>query len=567
MKRSIGKILSRFVSPAFLLLFLLTGCTNSKVTVWVASPWQRVLRSTPPDTVKTADLKAAANEYEPFRIIIHNDGTHRVSKVTVTVSDLKGSQGVIKADDMQLYRAHYINITQPSAGTDNPIGWYPDALIPFLPKKAGTNEYSETYMKWLSGTNENSANKILYIASPFVVDPSENAEVWCDLYVPPGTKPGNYSGTASVVSGKQKLADIPVNLKVWGFQLPDTIAMRSNFGRFSQADGEMMGIQYGSKDYTYMESLYDKELLSNRAIPATPSFVWPAWDKDKGITDNGQSALMKELVEKEHFNALDIPYLYISDPVKSRNYLSDMADWLNKLGFLNMSYVQMENEPNSAEAYENVRREAAVIKSANPKISRLCTVSTLPENSSWGNLYGSVDIWAPLWNNWDEKTAGERLSRGEKLWSHTELSNGPAKTPKWEIDMDPLNFRAPLWISWHYNITGMLYWSSVYWDDYGSLNGVWESPHYQNSFWGDGVLLYPGHVAGSEHFVPSIRIKLYREAEEDYEYMNMAAKMGMKKDVDRIVDNIANSFQDWSHNITAYEKAREELANLILSKK
>ncbi len=567
MKQVTKMILRRSVYLTISLILLLTSCTNKKVTVWVASPWQRVLRDTPPDTVRSADLKAAANEYEPFRIIIHNDGKNTLSEVNVILSDLKGSQGVIKSDEIQLYRAHYINITEPSVGTDDPVGWYPDALIPFLPANAGNMAYSQQYLNWLNAPGKKAENKVLYISSPFVVDAGENAEVWCDLYVPHGTKPGTYSGTASVLSGKKRLADIPVNLKVWGFQLPDTIAMHSNFGRFTQADGEMMGIKYGSKDYTYMEKLYDKALLNNRAVPATPSYVWPAWDANYGIIDSGQTANMNELVKNEHFNALDIPYLYKDDPAKSRSYLSDMANWLNKMGYLNMSYIKMENEPNSAEEYKNVRRQASVIKSANRNISRLCTVSTSPGNSTWGNLYGSVDIWAPLWANWDEKTANERLAKGEKLWSHTELSNGPKGTPVWEIDTDPLNFRAPLWISWHYGITGFLYWSSAYWDDYSSLNGVWEGPHYKNSYWGEGVLLYPGHVAGTDHFVPSIRLKLYREAEEDYEYMNMAAKMGMKDEADSIVNNVATSFQDWSHNITAYNKAREALANLILSKK
>lgn len=133
--------------------------------------------------------------------------------------------------------------------------------------------------------------------------------------------------------------------------------------------------------------------------------------------------------------------------------------------------------------------------------------------------------------------------------------------------MDPLNFRAPLWISWHFNITGLHYWSSVYWSDYSSLKGVWESPFYHNHYWREGLLLYPGNVAATDHFVPSIRLKLYREAEEDYEYMTLAAKLGMKEETDKIVDSVATSFQDWSHDNTAYEQAREKLANLILRKK
>lgn len=251
MKRAAKTILKRSVYYAFSLILLLPACREKeiKTTVWVASPWQRVMRDTPPGTVRSASLKAAANEYEPFRIIIHNDGMSPISNVNVTISDIKGPEGMIKANEVQLYRSNYINITLPSLGTNNPVGWYPDALIPFLPANSEKRTYSQSYLKWLSNPEDTMEKKILYISAPFIVDPGQNAEVWCDLYVPHGTKPGNYSGVATVVSGKQKLADIPVSLTVWGFELPAAIAMRSNFGTFTQAAGNMMGINYGTQDF------------------------------------------------------------------------------------------------------------------------------------------------------------------------------------------------------------------------------------------------------------------------------------------------------------------------------
>ena len=532
----------------------------------MASPWQRVMRSTPPGQTRSADLKAAANEYAPFRIIIHNDGRNALSKVNVTITDLKGGDGEIKSGDIQLYRANYVHITQPSYRTDNPIGWYPDALIPFLPENSANVTHSQSYLNWLSQPENNAAGKLLYISAPFVIDTAQNAEVWCDLFVPPGTKPGTYSGVASVTSGTTVMAEIPVNLQVWGFELPKTISMHSNFGMFTREAGAMMGLKFGSKDYLDMEDKFDQELLRNRAVPGTPSFVWPGWDQDSGIVEHGNSTLIKEIVTKEHFNSLNIPFLYKNNPDKSVLYLADMASWLDSLGLLDISYVQLPDYPDNAADYESVRTQASMIRSASPKIKRFCTVGTLPDNPKWGNLYGSVDIWAPLWGKWDEKTATERLARGEKLWSYTALCQGPEGTPWWQIDVDPVNFRSPMWLSWHYNITGFYYWSSVYWDDYQNLQTVWDTPHYRGDFWGEGVLLYPGYLAGTENFVPSIRLKLYREAEEDYEYMVMASNMGFKDEVDKIVNGVVSSFENWSHDSQAYEQAREKLAALILGK-
>ncbi len=43
---------------------------SQELVVWVASPWQHVLRSTEPGDARSAEIIAARNEYEPLRVII-----------------------------------------------------------------------------------------------------------------------------------------------------------------------------------------------------------------------------------------------------------------------------------------------------------------------------------------------------------------------------------------------------------------------------------------------------------------------------------------------------------------
>ena len=526
------------------------SCMRNDCTIWVASPWQQVMRNTLPGDLKTVTIKAAANEYEPFRLIIHNSGNAPLKDMNVKISSLKSSLCEISSANIKLYLANYVHIAKPSRDTKNPAGWYPDALIPF------------------SGSGyETEQGDVTFVAEPFSVDIAQNAEVWCDLFVPRGTKSGNYTGTVTVTIGKSKIAKIPVNLTVWDFELPEKIAMQSYFGNMHNTSVKLMGVQPGSEEFLKMEFLYEQELLKNRAVPATPDNVWPQWNKKDGIIEKGETERIKKLVEKDHFNALDIPFRYKNEPVKCRAYLKATAEWLRKLGYLNISYIYLEDEPNDAKQYEMVRKQGALIKSADPGIGRLCTEQTKTSDPAWGNLYNAVNIWCPLWGLWDEPTANERLAKGEKLWSYTALRQGAVGTPWWEIDMDPVNYRAPLWISWNYNITGFLYWASAYWGDNKTLQDVWDNPVYNKDFWGEGVLLYPGKPAGIKGFVPSIRLKLYREAEEDYEYMILAASHGKRTDIDNIVRDIASSFHVWSHDINTYEQAREKLADLILKNK
>ena len=531
------------------LIAFLPGCTKKGATVWVASPWQRVLQSTSPGEVREANLKAAANEYEPFRLIIHSD-TRQLTTVNVKVSSLKSDNGEIPASNIQLYRAHYVHIADPSYRTKNPADGYPDALIPFMDQKSGHN-----------------MENLDYIAAPFNVDTARNADIWCDVFIPPGTKPGLYSGTATVTEGKKKLAKIPIKLTVWNFELPEKINMLSHFGGFNSVAASMMGIEEGSEEFMAMEALFNKELLKHRAVPSTPANVWPAWNEKEGLVLNGEAERMKKLVEEDNFNSLDIPFRYKDEPLKCKAYLAATAEWLKKLGYLNMAYIYLEDEPNDAAQYELVRKQGSLIKSANPEIARMCTEQTIPSEPGWGDLYGAVDIWCPLWGLWNDSTAKIRLASGEKLWSYTALCQGPEGTPWWQIDMEPVNFRSPLWISWHFNITGFLYWSSIWWDGYNTLQGVWQAPAFRNDFWGEGMLVYPGQPAGIDGLVPSVRLKLYREAEEDYEYMVLAASKDRGVEVNKIVDGVATSFQDWSQDAGAYEQARERLAELIQGQK
>jgi len=513
----------------------------------VASPWERVLRNTPHGNLQAVNLKSASNEYEPFRIIVHS-GNNTLDNVSVKAGSLKGVNGEIGAENIRLFRANHLYISKPSYRTSNPTGWYPDALIPFMD--------SEYY---------NRPGLLAYFASPFSV--TGNAEVWCDLFVPPGTAPGTYQGNVQVLMGKNRLAEIPVSLTVWNFQLPATISMRSRFGSLNSTAVSMMGIKSGSTEHYQMVDIYNKILLEHRAVPSTPANVWPAWSESEGIIDAGESVRMRKLVEENHFNTLDIPFRYRDDSAKCSAYMSAMAGWLRDLGYLDMAYVYLEDEPNDASEYETVRKQCAMIRAGDPAIKRLCTEQTVSSNPLWGNLYGAVDIWCPLWGYWDEPTAKERLSMGESLWSYTALCQKAVGTPWWQIDMEPLNYRSPFWLSWHYDITGFLYWSSTYWNSYLSLRGVWESPYFRNDFWGEGMLLYPGLPAGINGFVPSIRLNLYREAMEDYEYMTLAAGMGKSTEVDMIVNQLVTNFQIWSRDRQAYEQARENLAALILNGK
>ncbi|MHB0959960.1 MAG: DUF4091 domain-containing protein [Pirellulaceae bacterium] len=524
-----------------LVLSLLVGFSglgslwSQEPVVWVASPWQHVLRSSEPDDVKSAEITAARNEYEPLRIIIHA-GAQALTNVRVESSDLTGRAGQIEAKNVALFREHYIHVFQPSYASQAPTGWYPDALIPI----AGANAVAK------------------YPPQVASVEAGTNQGVWADVYIPRHTAPGEYCGTINVMASGARLASVPVTVRVQPFTLPDTIAMRSNFGGLGGGLARHLGMDAGSQEFVTVEEQYIDTLLAHRAIPSSLGNIWPKWTPQAGIDDTSSGERLRAIVQDRHVNSLCVPFAYRTEPEQCRAYLHDMAAYLQGKGWLELAYIYLEDEPNDAEQYETVRQQGELIRESG--IKRLCTEQTVTSNRDWGTLYGAVDIWCPLWCLYDEATARERQRLGEEIWTYTALCQGEATVPFWQIDFSPVQFRAPFWVSWHYGVKGFLYWSSVYWTE---GQDPWTKPFFRDQYWGEGMLLYPGKDAGLSGPVPSIRLKLIREALEDFEYMTLAAQQGHKAQVDEIVDSLTRSFTDWSHIPQAYMGARAKIAALI----
>jgi len=180
---------------------------SGEPVVWVASPWQHVLRSTEPGRAKSAEIVAARNEYEPLRVIIRA-GAQALANVRVEASALTGPAGQIDARNVALFREHYIHVFKPSYRSQAPTGWYADALIP------------------LAGGDPTAK----YPPMPVSVEAGTNQGFWADVYIPRDTAPGEYSGTINVTADGARLGSVPVKVRVLPFTLPDSIAMRSNFG-------------------------------------------------------------------------------------------------------------------------------------------------------------------------------------------------------------------------------------------------------------------------------------------------------------------------------------------------
>lgn len=529
--------------------------SEAGMQVYAVDALQRIRPTDAPGTSGSVHIQAARNEYEPFQVIVHA-GSLGLKSVKVEVSDLGNKDATIARRHITLYREHYLNVTKPSYKTKEGTGWYPDALIPFV-----------------NPLDRQPLPTARFVAAPFDVPANSSQPIWVDVFVPRGTRPGDYTGEVTVTAPDQVTLKLSVRLTVWNFTLPDTPSMRSNFGGFGERMARAHHLPPDSTQRHELEGRYAEAMAAHRICPPVPWYLLPKVQADGSIDSVGTHAALKEWIEHLHVTGIPIN-LQGNDPLgkdraRSVKYLQTMYAYLKANGWEKMAYIYVLDEPNDAKAYDEVRQRAALIHQAQPGIKVLCTEQPTPQEVAWGSLVGSVDIWVPLWTLFEEPAAAERLAAGEELWSYTALCQGAKSkdTPYWELDFPLLDYRIPAWTSFRYGITGLLYWTTVYWEKAGD---PWTNPVTYSAgsapFNGEGSLFYPGADAGFAGPVTSMRLKQIREGMEDYEYLMLLVRHGQRTYAEEAAKRLAQSWTRWNQDPKALYQVREELARKIEEK-
>jgi len=520
---------------ALVALFMLTALAPTwGATIWTAPAMTRVQPRDPPTAARGIGISAARNEYEPFQVIVTaaDDG---LTGVTVGVSDLKGPRGaLIPKNAIKLYREHYIQVMRPSYRCDAPPGWWPDALIP-LDAPGGK-----------------------YVGQPFAAPRGQNQPIWGEVLVPKGIPAGDYTGSILVDMGAAGRVSVPLRLHVWDFDLPDRATGKSDFGGLDRAVEYHQ--QHGSTtDRLTLYERYAAELIRHRVMPAPPGEAQPKINPDGSLDTTQSHPILKHYIDDLGLRSIRVRFR------PDVTYLRNLYSYLQQNGWLELHHIYILDEPNDAEAYAKVRELAAVAHQANRGLKVLCTEQTITQDPAWGDLYGAVDIWVPLWALYDEPTAAQRLALGEEIWGYTALCQGEQPSPWWELDFPVLNYRIPMWVNGRYGMTGLLYWTTCYWEQTADpwTDPLTYKPSEQAVFNMEGSLLYPGLAVGIDGPVTSIRLKMIREGMEDYEYLALLAKRGKKDVADAEARKLARSWFDWEKDPTALLAARQRVAEAI----
>ena len=594
----------RQITVPVLTLLISSGCTREiltpEVKLTALTSMERICQDQPIFGSDHASIKAAKNELESFQVVVAAmDKNVRVTGAGI--SDLKGQTGVIGKENIALFREEYARVRRSSPRAQLPPGLYPDPLVPFLDPKTGKpiEPFNEYRKKW--GEPFIKSGFEMY-ALPFDVWKGQNQPIWIDIYIPSGTAAGEYNGTFTITLGNipeqygikvdtvtTKIFSMPVTVTVWDFTLPDGPTHRNHFGHVAWLIPRVYGTEHKSERALEIELNYCKMMAEHRINPPIPESFMPQVNPDGSLKIIPElHELLKKFLDYLHVTDFQIPNapfreMTTTNRIKALNYYRDFYKYLKENGWEKRAYLYMLDEPNLSENYQTVLELGALAHEAAPEIRCLVVEQTYKQDPSWPDIDPAVDIWCPLFAFIDSASIDSKLKHGDEVWSYTALSQRAPEyhpdydkvkdydSPYWHIDAKLTSYRTPTWINWHYNITGLLYWSSVQIAD--SKTGImdpWMLPAFSESdsqFNGGGHLMYPGVPCGIDGPVSCIRLKNIRDSMEDWEYFAILEKLAGKDAVNKIVSEVAPNWWGSSEDPAVIEAARERLAAEILKLK
>jgi hypothetical protein len=219
-------------------------------------------------------------------------------------------------------------------------------------------------------------------------------------------------------------------------------------------------------------------------------------------------------------------------------------------------------------SYSPLKTVGTYAHAANPRVRTIMTTNAPDPNLlDEGDGRSAIDHWVLL-DSVQQWPALPFKGGGSDLWSYTSCNAGFGNTPEWMVDYPPINERIQAgFLNWTQGATGILYYRSDGWTAGNSI-GSWNNVNTTACGGGlgrpgDGIFLYPPGPIGSTESAPGIRLKAIRDGIQDYEYAQILKSLGQGAFVKSVIQPIAASWTDWTHDTNALEVARQQLGQQL----
>ncbi len=370
--------------------------------------------------------------------------------------------------------------------------------------------------------------------------------IYLRFYAPPEAEPGLYRGCVTLKSRGKTVKELPYQIRVWNFvlpQKPETTAIFDN--RFP------IGREH--KKYTEMEAadFLRKSRLSYDEIPVKPKF--------KRNADGSITADFTEFDKAAEiwFHEWNIPFAYLplfrevfgwSRPPRSilgvapypgkspyagvdrgrftpeykkicQTILKLMKEHLTEKGWADRFILYVADEP--------MAERDGIIE----QLSALCDMfhEVWPEIRIYASTWMYVPQWVGKIDVWGIGVQGQISEENmEKLRkSGAELLITTDGQMCIDTPYNSIERLLPVY-AWKYKTLGYEFWGADHYSYNPYLWGIhrpWRNSRYPN---GDGYIFYPGNLIGQKEFVPTIRMESLRDGVEDYSYCTLLEKLVRK---------------------------------------
>ncbi len=459
--------------------WMAAGCTQKRPRFQLTAASAMIKVPKEPDQpvllTDTAKISAAGGEYESFQVIIAPSDSMALKGVTWKTSDLAGKPGRITGTTIRVNPVGYVQTTTTSSYYPSQLGWWPDPLLQ---------------------------------KDTIDIPAGERQPLWVTVYVPRGTGAGTYYGHITVTSADGGTSSLPVEIRVWGFNIPERPSIKT-----LTWVGSMKAM--GDTSREARKAMYDL-LLEHRLGPGGNIEL----DEDMlgFCMKKGMNAFILDNIPNLRRMKKDRYSPGYIDSLRSR--LKGYVDAFGPRGWLDgMAYVYNYDEvdkphwPLAKEMYTLVRHVSPELK--------VIQCLNIPEGVQ--ALAGYADTWDVYVAQYEESGVDKRVAAGDEAW--LAVCCYPSVRPNFFLEYPAIDGRLIGWICYRTGVTGFEYWSPNHWNGNHSgpgLRGGWKANTFSN-YSGDGYLTYPGPGIRP---LSSIRLENLRDGFEDYEYLHLLNSLG-----------------------------------------
>lgn len=496
-----------------------------KYALWAEGPLKKIRKDEMPLPLSEEGIKikSARNEYESFQLVFATQ-KESIESITLAVSDLRTEEGkLIAKENIKFFKEYYVDIRS--------LGLFPDAL----PE----------------------------LKEPFDLKSEDKLQpIWVDIHVPKGTLPGKYKGMINVSAKNALTVQMPLEVSVWDFGLSDRQRLKTPLYAICwYSIRDIYKVERGSPEF---KKIFEK-------------YFWFAIEHK--ITPDGLIEIVEDWTSPEAKKYLDDPrvnwfrvmkHFYSEVTPESKKSIKEYLDFIRKSGWKDKAYICLwggpygQDEPYTEEQYKRIVRGMNLCHEIAPDIPYLTTKEPIP--IIYNNVDTSSIVWFPATERFDAKKGKERQILGDKIGWYNNATH---------IQKTAISLRVMGILSALYDMKAWSIWAINFWGRPGESKNVWVDPaSYKKGQEGNGFLLYPG----KDGPVASIRLKLTRDAIEDYEYLYLLGekinkvKEELKSNIDcngrerieEICRSVATGLRDYKADPTYLYKAREKIAKEIL---